>query len=257
MFPTVAEAVQSLRCYQLPLSTSRAASYLRGVKTKVELLGLYQHFFPAEFDASTAALTPANGVAHSEREWEFLALVNTNLFPIHEVYAYAGDEEVYFEFIPVVPNTCDWYEHFENWSVSWQLLLVLEGTVFDYAEQEEVAVSPELLEFWPQLSDPIQVDLQRLKKHCTQVEEPLCFLPEAIAEIQYATGNLWLDAVLEFGHTIADHEWSIENVQGLADLWREAQQIQARTTALTKWIETDPKEHFQQVINLWKLSQAV
>lgn len=258
MFPSVTEALQSLRCYQLPLSVSGATSYLRGVKTKVELLGLYQHFFPTEFNASTTTLTPAETGGYSEREVEFLGLVNDNLFPIHEVYGYAGEEERYFDSIPVVPDTCDWCEDFYEWSPGWQLLLVLEGRVFDYFEPEEIARCSDLLQWGvEQIGEPLQVERDWLAERCTQVVEPLSFLAEAIAEIQYNTGNLWLDAVLEFGHTIEDHEWSIANVQGLADLWREAQQIQAHTTELTKWIEADPKKHFHQVIELWKSSQAV
>ena len=57
--------------------------------------------------------------------------------------------------------------------------------------------------------------------------------------------------VAEWGHTIEDIEWTIENVQELADLWLEAERIRANGKALADWIEADPKQHFQQVIELW------
>ena len=253
MFPTVLEAVQCLRCYQLPLSIADATCYLRGLRIKVQLFGLYQHFFPEEFATTNAYTTPASSEIYSERELEFLDFVNSRLFPLYlyEDTAYE-DGERYFDSIPLYPPTEDWYEYFYEWNLGWQLLLILEGTVFEYSGPEEIASRSEVLE-WAiaRIEMGNSISLDQLEKVCAGVSEPLCYLSDAIAEITRVTGNIWLDYVAEWGHTIEDIEWTIENVQALADLWLEAERIRANGKALADWIEADPKQHFQQVIKLW------
>lgn len=254
MFLTVASAIQCLRCYQLPLSFTSASNYLQGLRTKVQLLGLYQHFFPEEFTASTATTIPESNEHYSDRELEFLGFVNSRLFPLY-LYEDTTDEdrERCFDYIPIYPTTGDWYEYFYDFELGWQLLLILAGIGLEYSSLEDFASGAEVLEWASAQIDRANnsVSFSLLREHCTGISKPLSYLPDVIAEIYRDTGNPWLDFVAEWGHEIEDMEWTIENVRDLADLWLEAERIRGNGMVLADWIEVDPKQNFQQVIELW------
>ncbi len=216
MLLNVAEATQLLRCYQLPIQIVEAVNYLSCLRRSKQLLCLYSHFFPEEYAKSIAITTIELGKSYSERELEFVKLVNSRLFPIFESYWYEeeAEEEIgFFDYIPIQLDRVDWFQYFCEWQLGWQMLLVIEGTIFEEHHPEAIAAESKVLE-WAiaQVGEPHQVDDKQLEARCNTASPPLTYLPLAVAQIQYRTGNIWLDIVPEHGWDLGGIEWTIENV---------------------------------------------
>jgi len=130
MLPNVAEATRMLRCYQLPLQIAEAVNYLSCLRRSKQLLCVYLHFFPEEYAKSIATTTIELGKSYSDRELEFVQLVNSRLFPIFEQSWYeeeAEDENGFFDYIPIQLDGSDWFEYFWEWQL--QRFLIEQGTI--------------------------------------------------------------------------------------------------------------------------------
>src|SRR5450755_3288717 len=124
-------ALERLKNYHdLPRTTAQALTALKNRLLMNQLLHLYQMYFPDDFRRSEASLRIDEEIGYSPREMEFLRLVGTHLFPLHEDWLPTYVEEVHERF-PSIP-TClyarNWWEDPEAHDPGWQLLLVISGT---------------------------------------------------------------------------------------------------------------------------------
>ena len=138
MLLTLPEATLKLKKYKIPLSVTEGISYLEEFNQKLALLGIYKEIFPIEWASSKTELMQHshNGV-YSDREVEFLELVNQKLFPIDELEDFRECGERYAE-VPVFPLNSNWLEEWiENLSYAEQFLLSLFGEGYSQSEWSE------------------------------------------------------------------------------------------------------------------------
>ncbi|MDJ0692360.1 MAG: hypothetical protein QNJ41_28215 [Xenococcaceae cyanobacterium MO_188.B32] len=97
---TVEQAVDLLhQCFELS-TLSSAVEYLEQRELRYQLLSLYSHFFPQQYAKSNTSVYPGweenDGLLrYTEREIEFLQLVDKNLFPLNYL-DYLFEEQTYF-----------------------------------------------------------------------------------------------------------------------------------------------------------------
>jgi hypothetical protein len=126
---SVHAALDRLRAYRLPLNFKEAAKFLRLTRERAELLYLYRHYFPIEFAASAARLTPEWDEVYSPKEKEFLELADHRLFPLpldyyFQLSAENGDERL--RGIEIMRLGVDFWDEDPDWvEYGWKLLLVL------------------------------------------------------------------------------------------------------------------------------------
>ncbi len=107
----VSSSYRDLISFKLPLNVREGLSYLTDLNQKTVLLALYQHYFPNQWASSTVDCLHCSfkDSLYSDREIEFLTLVNDCLFPIGEVENFLDRDERILE-IPLYPQNTDWYD---------------------------------------------------------------------------------------------------------------------------------------------------
>jgi hypothetical protein len=240
-----------VRVFELPQSQARDFLYL--VRSVGEYLDLYQHFFPDDFAASiqqSGPLIPGPESAYTNREVQFLHLLNKHFFPIPEYVLDDPCPENRCYTVPIEPyGLGSIYEYgsvadaVEEMDLGWQLLFYLEGElpaeffegVFDHAIFALPITS--------------RVDRGLLERRCKELTGPLSGLHQAIAMIDHDTGTAWLDATYDM--PIEDARWEREVVDELTRQFREGQEIWKKANEFVQWLEEDIEAHFTEVVNLW------
>jgi hypothetical protein len=137
-----------LQSRRLPRRVGAALSYLTQLSESFPLLTLYQHFFPAEFTASSARneLNIREEV-YTPKEKEFLTLCHERLFPLNLDYYFElsrrhGDERL--PGIDIVELGITYWEEDLEWlSYSWRMLCLLLGEFnFQIIEQGRANLLP-------------------------------------------------------------------------------------------------------------------
>jgi hypothetical protein len=223
------------------------------------LLGLYQHLFPDEY-LNSQAQTQRKGLGDeleelpSEREREFLGLVNSRLFPLDQ---YLADEYVESGYalsqIPLDVFGINWEGAFiDDFGLAQQLLILLALPNFT---QETYSADTSVVHKWAIEQIPQgNIDFPKFKRLCEDVGEPLAFAPLAIEMLEQNTGNIFLDCHDPEYICEADRSWSLANVNFWTHHWKEADAMLALINKFLMWLEDDPLSNFTQLVNLWKLS---
>ena len=265
------KAVGRLASWRLPVTFPDAASYLQNLSAGANLLDMYRHYFPDEFErsqASSLAPRPSPAAAynyrhqshdrvefdryHSPKELEFLELVENRLFPLGFGPG-TGPQEERVDAIPVFNIGIDWWmEPLSELLPGWQFLLLVAGNV-------EAGVDVDLLDIDETVREVLTrsgisaVDWEQLEIICRGAAEPLCYLPLAIELLNHETGNIYLDASDEMPADPLD--WCREDVDFLIEQYRQALEIRDKTQRLVDWLEAGAA-NLKEAIELWNQSSA-
>ncbi|MBW4502690.1 MAG: hypothetical protein KME57_24770 [Scytonema hyalinum WJT4-NPBG1] len=238
----------SLELFKIPITCKETIIYLENLSQKANLLSLYQKLFPEQWSEST---TPLNTKTHpnciySDREIEFIQLVNSNLFPVEFIDEIEAYEE--YENIVILPQKLEWWnETFEDLEMSEKFLLSLMGNGYSLKYwEEEFGFEPDYL-----TSDE-DINFQKLVKICKKFKSPIKYLVTSLMILDHSTGNIWLDTTYETGYW---WEWSEENIILLADKWQEATMMLEQFQELADWIEASVT-HRKKVVTIWNKAAA-
>lgn len=245
----LSETVAVIGAFQLPTSLDEALDYLGLFGSIFTFLSLYEAYFPEEYARSTAAILPEEGEPYSEREREFLRLVDARLFPLPLDYLLsvcAAEERE--QSIPVMPYGVDWWnESFEDLPLGWQLLLWLCGEVTtETLRQTLPAIDEELFSFSIREG---KIQHETLQRRCSELGGPLAHLPLALLMLYHDTDCAFLDVTDDAPCEMLD--WCKEHMDLLAEHHRRGMEIDASVASLMQWIEADPARHFREVIEIW------
>jgi hypothetical protein len=144
--------VTPLLPFRLPLTVTEALETLRATIEPYQLLALYKHYFPVEYEKSKARKFVRAKEVYSPAEYEFFALVNECIFPLAYWFVdmteedFGEQEEGRDPIIPVWPIGFDPEEgYFGELTVGERFVLALSG--MDRPEKgEDYGFEPELVD---------------------------------------------------------------------------------------------------------------
>ncbi|MBW4632976.1 MAG: hypothetical protein KME30_14065 [Iphinoe sp. HA4291-MV1] len=233
----------SLELFKIPITYRETIIYLENLSQKANLLGLYQKLFPEQWSESTTLLNRKTypNCIYSDREIEFLQLVNSNLFPIEFIDEIEAYKE--YENLVILPQRLEWWnDNFEDLEISEKFLLSVMGNGYSLKDwQEEFGFEPKCL------TNDEDIDLQKLVKICNKLKSPIKYLVTSLMILDYSTGNIWLDTTYETGYW---WEWSEENIILLAEQWQEAIIMLKHFQELTDWIEASVTNR-KKLVRIW------
>ena len=272
---TVEQAIDFLKqC--LDLSTiNNAVEYLEQRALRYQLLSLYNHFFPQQYAESKASVYPCweeegDFIRYTQREIEFLQLVDRNLFPLNYL-DYLLEEQTYFiepQLILVTPMGMGQLELYEmsycDLALGDKILLPMSTIGRENLEHWQNHLGEDCYSEWfdgkctspPTISEiahPDNIDFKKLRHLCFQASSPLCYLPLTLRLLDLDTKNIWLD---EDGCWLQGMEgttlaWSLENVVYLHREYLKAHRILDAVGSLIDWLENDLNTNFKYVLQLW------
>lgn len=225
------------------VNPSIALGYLETVEVHSELRALYQHFFPFEFQLSTASRY-WEVEQHSEEELEFFDLIHDRLFylPVD------GDEDLCAG-IPVYSIAPDfWYEEYD-----WEELDILDQLLLALSGQEEWKMLEQTFSTVPLLNPipPNRIDWERFKLNCEAMSIPMSYFHVAVQMFDRETDNPFID---NRNYEYIDvWIWSIEAIEQLMNHYQKAIQLQQKVQVLVDWL-TDNPHRLLQLIDLWNCS---
>ena len=222
---------RDLISFKLPLTVREGLLYLTDLNQKTVLLALYQHYFPNQWASSIVDFLHCStkDSLYSDREIEFLTLVNDRLFPIGEVENFLDRDERILE-IPLYPQNTDWYDvELEQLISTEQFLISVLGCGYELVDWEIMfGFIPEKL-----LSNE-QISWQKLKQLCRLQIAPLSYLYDVLSLIDHSTGCIWLDIVYENYECLI---WNRESVDYLIKDWKIAQTYLAKMEKFDDWLQ--------------------
>ena len=233
---------RDLTAFKLPLTIPDSLSYLSNLSQKTILLALYQHYFPDEWASSQVDwLTCTNGCLYSDREIEFLTLVNDRLFPLGEVDNLDRDERL--SEILLYPQNTDWYDaELEQLTDTEQFLISVLGCGYLLTNWlEEFEFEPE------KLVSAEQIDFEKLKLLCGEHTSPLSLLYDVLSLIDHSTGCIWLDIVWENYECFS---WDQKSIDYLTQDWIIAQPYLTKMAEFDQWLQADINNR-KEVVELW------
>ncbi|KYC34692.1 hypothetical protein WA1_49060 [Scytonema hofmannii PCC 7110] len=236
--------IEQIRLYQIPVNLDSSISYLEGLSEQITLLALYQKIFPDEWSESIIPFNSySNKSAYTDKELEFLNLVNDNLFPVD--FLEYDDTERHDE-IPIYPKYFDmWEENIDDLELAEQFLISLLGQGYDPEEWED------RFGFTPSYVVQLEnIDQDKLENLFSHQEEPLCYFCDTLWMLDKSTENIWIDAST---YTNDSLEWSYENILFLAEQWQNATLYLSNCSQLCEWI--DEIDNRQKVVELWNQSK--
>jgi len=240
------------------LTPGDAESFLEHLLTTMDLLHLFQHYFPNEFQAAQEkhlSFLPEDRFSYSQFEAQFFSLVNQHLFPLplyDMAYNDPWGEGEYASVIPVEPFGMDRYEDegYEELPLGWQLVLYLLRILDEecvrangiYEDDDLFAIE------LPEAGKAMNWSL--FDARCRAQGGPIAYLPLVIEMLDNDTGSVWLDATLESPCT--DAIWTLECVDALHEQYLLALDIQAKAMSFCDWLEERPVPRLAAVVRLWK-----
>ena len=272
---TVEQAIDLLsQCLDLSL-IGNAVEYLKQRELRYQLLFLYSYFFPQQYAKSNAlvysCLEEDNSLLrYTEREIEFLQLVDKNLFPLNYL-DYLFEEQTYFvepNSILVTPLGMGQLEDYEmsyyDLALGDKILLPMSMIGRQNLENQQLYLGEDCYRDWfdaelsappvvAEIAHPNSIDFKKLRHMCFQAKKPLCYLPLTLRLLDLNTRNIWLD---EEGGWLQGAEgttinWSKDNVNYLHREYLKAQRILDAAGSLINWLETDLNTNFQHILKIW------
>jgi hypothetical protein len=239
--------VTPLLPFRLPVTVTEALETLRATIEPYQLLALYKHYFPTEYERAKPGSSSRTKRYTAQASMSSFALVNECLFPLaywfmdmtEADFAEMGDgdpeRDVISRFGPLAIDPEENY--FGELSLGLRFVLALSG-MDRPGKGDDYGFEPELVEDMWELPMADGNMIQELLRRCEEIPEPLKSLPEAIAYVWKETGNPWLDAYEDtaLGPTI-QQDWSREGVDWLLEHFDAATGIKRRVEALFEWLE--------------------
>jgi hypothetical protein len=207
------------------------------------LTALYRKYFPTEYARSQANVVPPVNRAggYSDRELEFLELVNQRLFPICQPEDYLGVDER-FPCIPFQECSVEFFdeEDFSSLRMPVQVFVCLIGAMGDDWWKEVLPGAP-----------PIQDgtrDWKYFTRLCRRAGGILTDAPLGLEIVSYSTGNPFFDTTSGMGGDAFG--WEPDTMAFLAAEWRKARELNARFDQLIDAFEREPSA-LVRLVTLW------
>jgi hypothetical protein len=173
----------------------------------------------------------------------FLGRVNT-LFPVHEEVWDADLEAIEWRLyeIPVVPMGYDlWHEDWADLREPAPYLLHISCAHMQHSRDadDHLYGRNTFASHYPDHQVPPNLEPQQLVEALDQegfLQSELAALPDLIQMLDQDTGNIWLDVgEMSLAEGGGYPEWSRENVEWLAEAWRQARPVLDGVLALLNW----------------------
>ena len=221
-------------------TSERAADYLESMQQRANMLRLYQHYYPEKYLQTTASLAFAKPEDYSEKEIEFLTLVDEQFFPLPLVMT---DLERTAH-IPIDPIGTSWYyDEFEGLGATEKFLMCL---IHDISSEVWDGVESELGKELPPVVDYISDVL--LRQEAKKARGMISRLPLAMEMLTQSTNNIWLDMTYE--SEITDADWTVEVIDILRESYTDAQTIMNEYREFIEWLDKD-SQNCVKVVRLW------
>ncbi len=204
------------------------------------ILQMYRHHFPKEYArsrAETAIPTVNDEPGYSERELEFLKLVNRKLFPVND--SLIDWERV--SVIPIDPQGIDWDDDPECYRPALRAAMALAS-----GEDEQV------WEGWlPKRLRPANEprDSKRLARLCRRAGGLTSRFPMLLEWVTQSTGHFWLD--ITWQTCWEEFLWNDESIELLTKEWKRARKFLRRLYPLLDRIDKHPRYWLPRLVRLW------
>ena len=221
-------------------SADRAVEHIAALQQRARMLQLYQYYYPDEYQQSKASVKVTSLENFSDKELEFLTLVDEQFFPLPLLL----EESERISYIPVEPLGTSWYyDNFEELGATEKFLMSLihglDRDTWDDIEGELEQDLPEAVSY---------INYQKLTRECNKVRGTITLLPIALDMLTQSTGNLWLD--ISYESDIVDAHWTIEVIDNLREAYIEAQTIRQKYREFIEWLDQDTANCIK-VVKLW------
>ena len=284
----VADAIEHLKSRYV-VSVEGAVNNLNRRLDRVRLLGLYYEIFPAQFLASRASWTTAREAdreaaefnwgdearAHTEREMEFLELVNRELFELPLEWIEQGtrlDQIMFYSpfngweedgepdrFKPALQLAGAFLTD-NNWITTAHVIGLLTGEVDPdkYYQHTHYAPECDLSYSHDESLIPVTIPSDARLKFWTTYERligqqapPVSYMNDAINLMACNTGITAFDVSCMCGNCGQEFEWTRENVDAFAAEHKQGLDLFNRVDELDEWLKLDPAAHVAELVVLW------
>ena len=221
-------------------TADQAVEYIEAIQQRATMLQLYRYYYPDEYHQSKASVKVASLENYSEKELEFLTLLDKQFFPLPLLLA----ESERISFIPVEPLGTSWYyDNFEELGATEKFLMSLihglDGDTWNEIEGELEQDLPPVASY---------VNYEKLSQEAKKLRGKITILPIALDMLTQSTGNIWLD--ISYESDIVDAHWTMEVIDNLREAYTEAQTIMQQYREFTDWLDQDTANCIK-VVKLW------
>ena len=221
-------------------TADQAVEYIEAIQQRATMLQLYQYYYPDEYQQSKASVKVASLETYSEKELEFLTLMDEQFFPLPLLLA----ESERISYIPVEPLGTSWYyDNFEELGATEKFLMSLihglDNEPWNDLEEELGQDLPPAVSY---------INYRKLSQAVKKVRGKITLLPTAIDMLTQSTGNLWLD--ISYENDIIDAHWTVEVIDTLREAYTESQEIMQKYREFIEWLEQDTANCIK-VVKLW------
>ncbi|MBA2681148.1 MAG: hypothetical protein H0U76_22460 [Ktedonobacteraceae bacterium] len=243
-----------LEDYPFLLIPQEAEDLLKQIASSIDLLQLYEHYFPDDFREAQEqgdSFIPEPECAYSECEEQFFGLVDSHLFPLFldwildDIY----DARTFAYHIPIAPFGLDFEGGYGDTPLGWLLLLYLLDILDEDLLRTYGACEDDRL-FAISLPREGEVSQSLLKQRCEAQTGPIVNLPYALQMLYYDTDTVWLDTTMS-NLEISNLCWGKEDIDRLHRQYLLAQDIQEKAECFCAWLEEEPFQRFSMVARLW------
>ena len=272
---TIEQAIALLGQCSVISRIGDAVKYLEQRALRYQLLFLYSYYFPQQYSQSKASVYPnleenEECSKYTDRELEFLQLINDNLFPLGYL-DYLLEEQMYFiepSRILVTPLGMGQLEDYEmsycDLAIGDKALLPMSILGRENLEHWQNHLGEDCYNEWfdaefpsmppmNEIAHPNNINYKKLRRLCFKAGSPVCYLPLTLNLLDQNTNNIWLD---EDGGWTQGMEgttinWSIENIDYLHREYLKARRILDAVGSLIDWLENDLTTNFLYIVRIW------
>ncbi|MBA2681147.1 MAG: hypothetical protein H0U76_22455 [Ktedonobacteraceae bacterium] len=238
------------------LSIEGAQDFLGALESSLDLMQLYQEFFPTDYQQAQAQglmLFPPDGQSYSECEVQFFECVDRCLFPLPLDYWLDGTNDPFGErrlahAIPVDSIGFD-LEHdlYEDLPLGWQLLLYLMDVLDeDFLREHGILEEDALFDIPIERNDVSRILLTR---RCEAQGGPLASFHLALQMLSNDTDSYYLNVTAD--NPYMDACWTKADLEELSTHYLLALDIRAKANCFCDWLEEKPIPRFSAVVRLW------
>jgi hypothetical protein len=206
-------------------SSREVLSWLSLTLEALNLLDLYRQYFPKEFAGLHLSWSDREAIVQAYGS--FNELVDRHLFPVYSP-CWEMEDEISLEWIlPYAPFPV-WWEMDET-EISPLQRVILQATG-EMGESGEITLHHSG-------SQRRSLDQELLQSITCKEKGPLKDLMTAVSFTLKVTNNVWCDITDEEINNASDFpEWSIPNIEWLAEEWKRALEIHGKFKDLEAWM---------------------